>query len=61
MENKVQKPKDFTDAEAEAFTRYLTQTKKRKKKLGEIILKTDWGRNLFDKWLRKRREGKNAI
>lgn len=35
---KIPKPKEFTDAEAEAFVRYLTQTEKRKKSLIELMV-----------------------
>jgi len=32
MKDKIEKPKEFTDAEAEAFNRYLTKSEKPKKK-----------------------------
>jgi len=40
MNDKVGRPKEFTDAEAEAYTRYLTQTGRREKTLVEMILET---------------------
>lgn len=51
MREKVEKPKEFTDAEADAFTRYLTKIPKAKKKsLVEALLETDFGRNLIGEW-----------
>ena len=45
MENKIGIPEKFTDAEAEAFIRYLTQIEKpRKKTLAELLLETDLGK-----------------
>jgi len=37
MKDKVGRPKDFTDAEAEAYTRYLTQTPRKKNPI-EVLL-----------------------
>jgi len=51
LREKVEKPKEFTDAEADAFTRYLTKIPKAKKKsLVEALLETDFGRNLIGEW-----------
>lgn len=54
MENKIGKPEEFTDAEAEAYTRYLTKTKKPKKKsLVDALLETPLGKSLIQQWLKK--------
>ena len=55
MEDKIKKPREFTDAEAEAFTRYLTTIEKpRKKTLVNVLLGTDFGRNLVQEYLEKK-------
>lgn len=51
MEGKIPKPENITDAEAEAFTRYLT-TKEKKRLLIEAIVNTNYGANLFEQWLK---------
>jgi len=52
--SKVQKPKEFTDAEAEAFTRYLTTLEKPKKKtLVEALLETPSGKALIEEWIKR--------
>jgi len=52
------KPKEFTDAEAEAFIRYLTTIEKpRKKTLVEALLETPIGRNLIQEWIVKVKKG----
>jgi len=53
LEDKIDKPKEFTDAEAEAFTRYLTKTRKQKKKLIEAILETEYGKQRFLDFIKK--------
>lgn len=46
MNEKIPKPKQFTDAEADAFTRYLTKIPKAKKKsLVEALLETPFWQN----------------
>ena len=53
--SEVQKPKEFTDAEAEAFTQYLTTLKKsRKKTLVEALLETTFGQSLIEEWVKKK-------
>jgi len=53
--SKVQKPKEFTDAEAEAFTRYLTTLEKPKKKtLVEALLETPFGKQLIKEYCRRK-------
>ena len=55
MKDKIVKPREFTDAEAEAFTRYLTQIEKpRKKSLIDALLDTPYGKSLIEEWLRKK-------
>jgi len=55
MEKKIEKPKGFTDAEAEAFTRYLTTLEKPKKKtLVEALLETEFGRSLMEEYCRRK-------
>jgi len=54
IEDKIGKPREFTDAEAEAFTRYLTKIEKYKKKtLVDVLLKTPFGRKLIQEWVKK--------
>jgi len=56
MEEKIGKPREFTDAEAEAFTRYLTTVDKHKKKsLVDALLETPIGKNLIEEWIKKRK------
>jgi len=56
MESKIGKPKEFTDAEAEGFIRYLTERgkeqekKERKRKLAEAFLETEFGKRLYIEW-----------
>jgi len=51
MNEKIPKPKQFTDAEAEAFTIYLTKIPKAKKRsLVEALLETGFGRSLVEEW-----------
>jgi hypothetical protein len=48
-------PKEFTDAEAEAFIRYLTEMEKQKKKtLVDALLETPFGKSLIEEWIRKK-------
>jgi len=55
MKDKIGKPRELTDAEAEAFTRYLTTIEKPKKKtLVEALLETDFGRNLIEEYVKKK-------
>lgn len=58
MKSKVEKPREFTDVEAEAYTRYLTQTPRKKtpfEALLEILEKRvdvvaeKWKRQLWKK------------
>jgi len=56
VENKIAKPREFTDAEAEAFIRYLTQIEKpRKKRLVDTLLESKYGKSLIEEWLRKQK------
>jgi len=53
--NDIAKPREFTDAEAEAFIRYLTTIEKRKKKtLVDALLETPFGKSLIEEWVRKK-------
>lgn len=60
----ISKPKEFTDAEAEAFLRYLHQdialetAKKKRRELVEAFLKTELGLNLWKQWLWQKRTRK---
>jgi len=55
--NKVPKLKEFTDAEAEAFIRYLTQIPKSKKKtLAKVLSETPYGKSLIEEWVRATRK-----
>lgn len=51
MKDKIEKPKEFTDAEAEAFTRYLTKTEK-KKLLHKAVMETKYGLELWIRYLK---------
>jgi len=56
IEDKIGKPRELTDAEAEAFIRYLTQIEKPKKKtLVDALLETPIGKNLIEEWIKKRK------
>jgi len=58
MKDKIGKPKELTDAEAEAFIRYLTQIEKPKKKtVVDALLETPFGRNLIQEWIIKVKKG----
>jgi len=58
MESKIGKPQEFTDAEAEAFIRYLTRIeKKRKKSVVDALLETPFGRNLIQEWVIRVKKG----
>lgn len=55
MKAKIEKPKEFTDAEAEAFVRYLTEIEKpRKKTLVEVLAETTFGKSLIEEYLKKK-------
>jgi len=65
MENKIPKPKEFTDAEAAAFLEYLTKTKKWKtiilppetpQTLVKAFLETKIGKQLLREWIRNKKE-----
>lgn len=52
MKRNSEKPKEFTDAEAEAFVRYLTKIEKpQKKTLVEVLLETPFGKSLIEEFI----------
>jgi len=62
LKEKVEKPKEFTDAQAEAFTRYLTKIPKAKKKsLVEAVLETDFGKTLIEKYVKEKKSVLEAV
>lgn len=38
MNSKIERPKEFTDSEAESYTRFLTRTRKKEKSQYELVL-----------------------
>jgi len=54
MKDKIEKPREFTDAEAEAFTRYLTEDKKRKKIRDPLEILSERVEDIIQKWIRKK-------
>lgn len=50
----IPKPKELTDAEAEAFLRYVFWSPRRKKTLVEALLETEKGKAIIEEWLKQR-------
>jgi hypothetical protein len=61
MENRIPKPEELTDAEAEAFIRYLGLNFKKKKSLLEAFLETQIGKDLLQKWTLSRRKSSGQV
>jgi len=51
----IPKPEELTDAEAEAFIRYLGQTFKKKKTFLDSFLETQVGKDLLKEWVSRRK------